>query len=54
VIVVFVTVDMPLAPVTLYAVVITALLLPLILWNQYTLILPAAAIDMQGFGLKDS
>jgi hypothetical protein len=54
VIVVFVTVDMSLVPVTLYVVIITALLLPLILWNRYTLILPAVAIDVQGFGLKDS
>ena len=53
-IVVFVTVDMSLAPVTLYVVIITALLLPLILWNRYTLILPAVAIDAQGFGLKVS
>jgi hypothetical protein len=54
VIVVFVTVDMSLAPDTLYAVIITALVFPLILWNQYTLILPAVAIDMQEFGLRDS
>jgi hypothetical protein len=54
VIVVFITVDMSLAPVTRYVVIITALLLPLILWNRHTLILPAVAIDLQWFGLKDS